>query len=65
MSLLTDAEQAYRDQRAAVQLAGRRELRKAFRGAWRRAAHGNDLALVRVKALRDEYAARGLEPPRA
>jgi hypothetical protein len=65
MSNLTDAEDAYRQQRAAVVLAGRRELRRTYRRTRERAVNGSDLAKVRLKALADEYTARGLEPPRA
>jgi len=65
MSNLTDVEDAYRQQRAAVQLVGRRELRRTYRRTHGRAVNGSDLAKVRLKALRDEFMARGLEPPRA
>lgn len=64
MSALTDAAYAYRRQRADVQLVGESDLRRAYRRAHRRAEHGSDLAMARLKALRDEYAARGKEPPR-
>lgn len=64
MSLLTEAEYAYRRQRADVQLVGERGLRKAFRRAHERAERGSDLAKVRRRALLDEFAWRGLEPPR-
>lgn len=64
MSLLADAEYAYKRQRADVQLVGARVLRKAYRRAHARAGRGNDLALARLKALTDEFIARGLEPPR-
>lgn len=64
MSLLTDAAYAYRRQRADVQLVGERELRKAFRRAHQRTEGGSDLARVRLKALRDEFTSRGVEPPR-
>lgn len=64
MSNLTDAEDAYRQQRAAVVLAGRRGLRRTYRRTHERAMKGSDLAKVRLKALQDEFMARGLEPPR-
>lgn len=63
MSLLTDAEYAYRRQRADVQLVGERQLRRTYRRAHRRAANGSDLARVRLRALRDEFIYRGVEPP--
>jgi hypothetical protein len=65
MSNLTDAEDAYRQQRAAVQLAGRRKLRRTYRRTHDRAMRGSDLAKVRLKALKDEYRARHMERPRA
>jgi hypothetical protein len=64
MSNLTDARDAYRQQRAAAQLAGRRGLRRRYRRAHVHAGAGGNLAKVRLKALQDEYTARGLEPPR-
>lgn len=64
MSLLTEAEYAYKQQREAVMTARPRELRRALRQACKRAKSGSDLTLVRVKAIRDEYAARGAVPPR-
>ena len=60
MSLLTDAEQAYRAQRAAVQLVGPKALRRAYRRTERRARDGDQLALVRLAAVRDEYLRRGI-----
>ena len=64
MSNLTDAEDAYRQQKASVQLVGRWELRRSYRRTHQHAMAGSDLAKVRLKALRDEYTARGLEIPR-
>jgi hypothetical protein len=65
MSSLTDAKNAYRQQRAVVRLAGRRRLRRTYRRTHDRAMRGSDLAKARLKALQDEYAARRLELPRA
>jgi hypothetical protein len=64
MSALTDAAYAYRRQLADVQLVGEPDLRRTYRRTHKRAEKGNDLAKARLKALRDEYAARGMEPPR-
>jgi len=64
VSLLADAEYAYKRQRADVQLAGERE-RKTYHRAHARAEGGNDIAKARLKALRDEFTSRGVEPPRA
>ena len=64
MSNLTDAEDAYRQQRAGAQLVGRWTLRRSYRRTHQRAMAGSDLAKVRLKALRDEYTARGLAVPR-
>ena len=64
MSALTDAAYAYRRQRTDVQRVGGFELRRAYRRAFKRAEHGNDLAKARLKALRDECKARRMEPPR-
>ena len=64
MSQLTDAQHAYAMQRDEALFAGPRELRRIFRRACKRAANGSYVAKARVKALRDEYAARGEEPPR-
>ena len=65
MSLLADAEYAYKSQRADVQFAGERELRRTYHRAHARAEGGNDIAKARLKALRDEFTSRGVEPPRA
>lgn len=64
MSLLADAEYAYKRQRADVQLVRERELRKTYRRAHARAEAGSDIAKARLKALRDEFTSRGVEPPR-
>lgn len=62
MSLLTEAADAYRQQRQAAQLVSDRDLAKMLQRAQRRADNGSDLARVRVKALLDEFTLRGLEP---
>jgi len=63
MSRLTEAEYAYKQQRANVRLVGIRDLRRVFFRAHKRAANGSDLAKVPLWAILDEYASRGVEPP--
>ena len=62
MSLLTEAEQAYKEQRAAVQLVGARALRRAYDRVERQARGQDPLALARLAALRDECTRRGIDP---
>lgn len=64
VSLLTEAEHAYSRQRQVAMFAKPRELRRVLRATHKRAENGCDLAKARLKAIRDEYTARGLEPPR-
>ena len=63
MSLLTDAESAYRQQRAAVRLLGPFRLRQAYRRLHGRAGSDDVLVLARLAALKDELILRGVEVP--
>lgn len=63
MSLLTDAEHAYRQQRADDKLAGPFRLRQQYRKLRVRAGRDDMVALARLAALKDELILRGVEVP--
>lgn len=63
MSLLTDAEYAYRRQRAEAKLFGAFGLRQAYRKVHASSAGQDSIALARLAALKDEMVLRNLEAP--
>jgi hypothetical protein len=63
VSLLTDAEQTYKEQAAELQHVSARGLRRRYPTVSRQAGIGDDLAKVRLKALVDEFRRRRLVVP--
>jgi len=63
MSLLTDAEAAYRQQRAQAKLVGAFHLRQSYRRLYVRVDRNDSIALARLAAVKDELVIRGVEVP--
>lgn len=63
MSLLTDAEAAYRRQRAESKLFGAFGLRQCYRKLHARATNDDSVVLARLAALKDEMVLRNVEVP--
>lgn len=63
MSLLSEAEDAYRRTRAEAKLYGAFQLRQRYRRIHDRTHSGDSVMLARLAALRDELVYRGIEPP--
>jgi hypothetical protein len=60
---LKEAETTYRRVQADVRMLSPFQLRWSFRRARRRAESGNTHDLVTLRAIKDEFLLRGMEPP--